>query len=351
MSKTPNNYCLNCEKTFAEGAEYCYQCGQSKKASILSFGELWNNLWTTIFNVDNSFFTTLRLIARPDKLTRLYVAGKRKRHINPIRLFIILLIFFVAAMLSTITIFEDDNYIKKMNQDYFGSVMLERYEDVVDGSGLSDESYQITQEIKEEVFDSIVCVEANTMLNSNIVINEEVDSKFSKLTKGDLLNLTEEELYEKYEIKDYYDKVIFRQYIKISKSPAAAGEYIFTNALWGLIPSILLLCLALKLLYRNHKISYLEHLVFVANCHSFLFLVWMLVALFIKYFDFDHSSLENAFPTSFLLSMFFVFVMMNLYYKEGLFRTLIKYFVAISIYGIGSIIFLLVTTIISGIIF
>lgn len=348
MQRKSNNYCLNCEAEFVNGSKFCFDCGQSKRASILSVRELWNNFWTTIFNVDNSFFRTLRLIPRPDRLTRLYVAGKRKQHINPVRLFLISLVFFVAAAITFIGDFGDNSFLKKMNRDYYSSLMLEKFEDEMDRKVLDPLEYERMQGIKDTVFEGVSCLDVDTIFGGMRILDFD---DFKYLTKKDFVELTEEEIYEKYEIEGFWDRLRQRQYIRINKDPSSSNKFLFNNALWGLIPSILVLSFFLKLLYRHHKIPYLEHLIFVANVHSFFFLLWMVSMLILRYFVDDRYGVQKLMPFASAMMIFYVFAMMKIYYSEGILMSLLKFVLAFFVYCFFSLFFIVLSMVISGLIF
>lgn len=348
MTDINQNYCLNCEESFVEGSKFCFACGQSKRASILSVKELWNNFWTTIFNVDNSFFRTLRLIPRPDRLTQLYVAGKRKKHINPIRLFLISLVFFVAAAITVIGDFGDSSFLKNINRDYYSSLMLERFEEEMDLRVVDSAEYERMQSIKDTVFEGVSCVDVDTIFNGMRIVDFD---GFKYLTKKDFSELSEEEIYEKYGIDGFWDRLKQRQYIRINKDPNSSNKFLFNNAMWGLIPSILVLCLFLKLLYRNHKIPYLEHLIFVVNVHSFFFLFWMVSMLILRYFIDDRYGIQALMPIALAAMIFYVFIMMKIYYREGILRSLVKFIFAFFVYGFFSLLFVVLSIVISGFIF
>lgn len=345
MSNISSNYCLNCSSVLVEGSDFCHRCGQSKRAGILSFKELWDNFWTTIFNVDNSFFTTLRLIARPDKLTSLYVAGRRKKHINPVRLFLISLVFFAAAFIYIIGDFGDDQFLKNLNRDYYNSLLLERYDNTIGEMRLTDQEYEQLESIKAKTFEGVVCSEVDTVFDGMTIIDV---GTFRSITKGDFLDLSEEEIYDKYGAKTFFEKLNYRQYIRINKDPNASNKFLFSNALWGLVPCMLVLSLFLKLLYRNHKIAYLEHLVFVLNTHSFLLLFWMVFAFIFHWFLLDYFNKQWVFPFVAFSNIVFVFVMMFKYYREGFFRSLIKYFLALIVYTFFGFFFIVISMVISG---
>jgi len=92
--------CLNCNAT-AMG-DFCHQCGQSVRDNLdRSLGKLMGEFFGNIFFLDNRFFLSLRyLTLMPGRLTVEFLAGKRKKFISPITLFLFinLIYFFVNPL-------------------------------------------------------------------------------------------------------------------------------------------------------------------------------------------------------------------------------------------------------------
>ncbi|WP_448578461.1 DUF3667 domain-containing protein [Thermaurantiacus sp.] len=92
--------CLNCGATLA-GA-YCSKCGQ--KAHVeRSLGHALHELVHGVLHFDGKLWNTLPLlVARPGKLTRDYIDGKRARFISPIGLFLltVFLMFLVFGFMG-----------------------------------------------------------------------------------------------------------------------------------------------------------------------------------------------------------------------------------------------------------
>lgn len=83
----------------AVAARYCGACGERmlgpRDHSLVAFlGEAFSTLTT----LDNRVWRTLRGIPRPGFLTREYVAGRRRRYLGPLQLFLLFsVVFFVAS--------------------------------------------------------------------------------------------------------------------------------------------------------------------------------------------------------------------------------------------------------------
>ena len=93
----PLTRCENC------GAElqghWCAQCGQPAIEYRRSFRHVVADLLNEFLNWDSKFFTTLALlILKPWRLTNEFLAGKRVRYVNPLRLYLLASILFFFAV-------------------------------------------------------------------------------------------------------------------------------------------------------------------------------------------------------------------------------------------------------------
>jgi len=95
--------CLNCSTPLSAGAQYCHHCGQSIKESRLSVLDVVTETITNIFNFDGRVWRTVRHLYSPSMLTAAYVAGQRKRFMNPARMFLFSLIILVSLLLSSMS--------------------------------------------------------------------------------------------------------------------------------------------------------------------------------------------------------------------------------------------------------
>src|ERR1700756_1653310 len=93
----PLAHCENC------GAElhghWCGQCGQPAIEYRRSFRYVVADLLNEFLNWDSKFFTTIALlILKPWRLTNEFLAGKRVRYVNPLRLYLLASILFFFAV-------------------------------------------------------------------------------------------------------------------------------------------------------------------------------------------------------------------------------------------------------------
>ena len=89
--------CLNC------GAElrgrYCHECGQAEQDQRLPLKALAHVVVHEVAHVDHKILHTLRLlVCRPGALTEDFLAGRRARHVRPLRLYLVMSFLLVAAL-------------------------------------------------------------------------------------------------------------------------------------------------------------------------------------------------------------------------------------------------------------
>ncbi|HVE72564.1 MAG TPA: DUF3667 domain-containing protein [Thermoanaerobaculia bacterium] len=97
MTELPRAACTNCGNTLVD--VFCARCGEKQPSHHdLTVGHFAHDLVHELIHLDSKLFRTLReLMLMPGQLTAEYFAGRKKRYIAPIRLFITLFaITFIA---------------------------------------------------------------------------------------------------------------------------------------------------------------------------------------------------------------------------------------------------------------
>src|SRR6059058_4249877 len=89
--------CENCGAQLT--GNYCAQCGQAGVDYRRSFRHVVAEVLDSFLNWDSKFFTTIALlIVKPWRLTNEFLAGKRVRYVNPLRLYLLARILFFFAV-------------------------------------------------------------------------------------------------------------------------------------------------------------------------------------------------------------------------------------------------------------
>ena len=80
--------CKNCHTELQDNSDFCNRCGGKVIRNRLTFKNLFEHVSETFFNYDNKLLRTLiDLIKKPEAVIGGYIEGIRKRYINPISFF------------------------------------------------------------------------------------------------------------------------------------------------------------------------------------------------------------------------------------------------------------------------
>lgn len=106
--------CLNCHHVVEN--KYCPNCGQENTETRQSFHYLFTHFVEDLTHYDGSFWKTIKtLLFKPGKLTKEYLAGKRKMFVPPVKLYIFIsfVAFLLPKLLPDYSFVEDPNSFKK----------------------------------------------------------------------------------------------------------------------------------------------------------------------------------------------------------------------------------------------
>ncbi len=96
-TRTQLTHCENCGAQLI--GRYCAQCGQAAIDYRRSFRHVIIDVLDSFLNWDSKFFATIGLlIVKPWHLTNEFLAGRRVRHLHPLRLYLLISILFFFAV-------------------------------------------------------------------------------------------------------------------------------------------------------------------------------------------------------------------------------------------------------------
>jgi hypothetical protein len=218
----PPTACANCGQAFGEPLpNFCPACGQESRVRAPRLGEFLQQFGGAYFSTEGALWRTLKmLLLKPGELTRLYLAGRRKHYVLPLRLYlsISLLTLLVLRMGADVNINfkpEDGDVVTKEKRNLTISI----------GSGQAG--------LRNGVF---YCESLPTWVCKRVQRRIDFDPK----AMGSELSLLQERF---------------------------VGN--LGGAMFLLLPSF---ALWLKLVYLNRRLHYTEHLVFALHVHAFWFL-------------------------------------------------------------------------------
>jgi len=337
---TPPAICLNCRTVL--GGQYCGNCGQRARSRLISIWELVSDAFGDLFELDSRIWRTLiPLIARPGKLTRDYLEGRRARFMPPFRTYLVLsIVFFLVA-------FFDPQEELGLLFEPEAPVAVEPDED---GEPSAD---QIGQEILRELSEEGIIVVPDTEDGDESTADEsEVEDadgpQLNISTDGascDIGNIDEAEL------PAWLAKRLTKErLIAICERMRADDGRAFLDQLLNNTPTALfvllpLMALILKILYPLSKRYYVEHLLFVVHYHAFVFLILILQVLFTRLGQLaglPEGVIDGGIFATAIYIPVYLYKSMRRVYEQGRAITLAKFIMLMTAYFMGFAIILVV---------
>jgi len=390
-----DGFCGNCQSEIGN-AKYCSKCGQKNTDGRITIGEFFSVLFNTVFNLESKFFQTIRDIFRPGKLTNEWFKGRHKPYFHPVRLFIVTALMLIAALSLFITddnsfnsgdvekaqeesfrkrfIKEIDNYSVLYLKDENAKIVVDSLVKTLKEGKIASGRITITSfgknkdlpdfenkstgdiisyyenEFGAEFTDSIIDVvkSERRLIRDSIKLNNLVgDSSRKMISNEDFLNLSPEEITDKYQIEGFFNRLHYRQRIRLQKSGKNLLPFVLGNSLWVALLMMPFLAFILKLLYFRRDYFYVEHIIFSFHIHSFAFILFGAICLFLKLVYFHPLIVFFGF---FLLFLYLYKSLRNVY-QQGRGKTLLKLIIVNTIYLLLFFAFALLGLIVSLFIF
>ncbi len=275
-------HCENC------GAElqghWCAQCGQAAIEYRRSFRYVVADLLNEFLNWDSKFFTTIALlILKPWRLTNEFLAGKRVRYVNPLRLYLLASILFFFAV----------NYgAKGINFD-------------ASKLGPKDRA-DLEAELKKEDLPPAAREKLEALLRDSSPspapspATNAPSPTPAPTASSDVASQPTESANEQ---KKEYGKIGERPFVAFDDAKSTTpferwieaqakekmGEHgtkmgLFISTLFSNLPYMMLCCIplfacVLKVLYLRRRIFYIDHLIYALHIHTFFYTAIMLIVL------------------------------------------------------------------------
>lgn len=315
-------HCLNCNHELGAEDLYCPSCGQKVHDSKLTVWSLISEFFAGLFNLENGFYRSMRYIAWPGYLTTEFMQGRRKKYLNPIRLFVVSLIIHLAV----INYFGEFDGLMELSSDQIEKIgeqhLYNRYAAIRDSAEVSDHS--IYQQLDSTIFRNYLQGGGELFEGREFFNVFGIDFKALKLERKDVFEMPLDDLVEKYEISGWQKKLVFSQAIRAWRDPVGAVRQAIGAVLWGVLLAIFLTGLLMKLLYIRKKRYYVEHLILLFHIHAFSFIVTTVGMLFAFLGDESHKG--SWLLVTYGIAAIYFFLAIKVYYKQGLIKSLVKFF-------------------------
>jgi uncharacterized protein DUF3667 len=262
--------CENCGAPLT--GHYCAQCGQAAVDYRRSFRHVIADVLESFLNWDSKFFATIALlIFKPWRLTNGFLAGKRVRYVNPLRLYLLASILFFFAV----------NYGAR-------GIKFEP------GKLSPKDRAELEADLKKEDLPPAAREKLQALLqesSSSPTPSPQATAPSSSPTPGidkqkkEYGNVGERPFVA---FDDSKSTTPFERWIE-GRAKEKMGEHgtkmgLFIATLFSNLPYMMLCCiplfaLVLKVLYVRRHIFYIDHLIYALHIHSFAYTGIMLIVL------------------------------------------------------------------------
>ena len=266
----PPTRCENC------GAElqghWCAKCGQPAIDYRRSFRHVIADLLDEFLNWDSKFFATIALlIFKPWRLTNEFLAGKRVRYANPLRLYLLAsILFFFAVNFGAKGIHFDPSKLDSKDRA--------ELEADLKNTDLPPEVREKLQALLQESSPSPAPSPATSASSPPPSAQTDQQKKqYGKIGERPFVAFD-----------DAKSTTPFEHWIE-ARAKEKMGEHgtkmgLFISTLFSNLPYMMLCCIplfafVLKVLYVRRHIFYIDHLIYALHIHTFFYTAVMLIVL------------------------------------------------------------------------
>ena len=362
------NQCPNCNTMLKPSDRYCPSCGQENHDTNVSFGILFNEFVSTYLALDSSFIKTIKpFLLKPGFLTNKFNDGKRKSYANPVRLYLIVSIFyFFILSWSGIRIMRDDdqannfkpviNYSSDNDTIQNSTASEDSLERELTRIALEEDGALWTKKKREKLKKTIEEYEnkqksehSDTLVTDTLesAVRSEEKTQSDSTEESDstsfILWRMDYDLVDSLEYDpDYTDKQLldsmhlgplkwWEEYLALQaiRLNRADNEsfvgYLLQNLPLMMLIAIPVFALLLKLLYIRSKRLYVQHFIHALHLHSFAYLIYG-IGLLLMVFVWQNETADT-------ITWFLSITMVGIYcyisflrvYRQHWLKTLIKY--------------------------
>lgn len=310
--------CLNCGA--AVTGRYCAECGQENVEPKESAGHLIAHFFNDVTHFDGKFFSSMKyLLFKPGFLSEEYMKGRRISYLNPIRMYL----FISAIFFLLLANFFESKTVKATDKK-----KLSKKTSFDDGarslrSGIRELAVALDSVDRKKPADT----ERIILKNGGLVLSNDLDTSIPKTVKA-------YDSLQKLLPADKRDGPISRYF---TRKGIAVGEVSRNNKsefarqvmanFYHSLPYMLflsfpILALLLKLLYvRRKQYYYVSHAIFIIHFFSLVFIALLLANIFKAI-----GGWGNWVAVFLYLGIIvYLYAAMLRFYKQGWFKTFVKF--------------------------
>jgi len=325
------DHCLNCYEELTPEDNYCPCCGQENQNQKVPLPVFINDFFANFLSFDSSLYRTLpAFLFKPGKLTIDFNEGKRKKHLHPIRLYLIFSLFYFFVISLVIP----TNFLDRIMASDLSAIMDDEDENIQAKMETLSEDEKRTV---DSLFQKVKLTSLSTQRLDTVPVEKTNWKKIKALAQDD--DLTDEQFSAALN-KTSWDFDFFNISIEKKRRFIANSNLYINNSARNLPLMMFILlpffALILQMLYIRHANYYVEHLIHSLNLHSFAYLIYGIGILLI------HFEIGNPWTViwiSFMMVTFYAFLSIKKIHGGGWFKTFFKFtllgFIYLNILSMG----------------
>jgi uncharacterized protein DUF3667 len=268
-------HCENC------GAElkghWCAQCGQPAIEYRRSFRYVVADLLNEFLNWDSKFFTTIALLVlKPWRLTNEFLAGKRVRYVNPLRLYLLAsILFFFAVNYGAKGIHVDPSKLEPKDRA--------ELEADLKNTDLPPAAREKLEQLLRESSPSPAPATLSPSPGTNAAPPQAEPGANDQKKEYGKINERPFVVFDEAKSTTPFERWIeARAKEKMGEKGTKMG--LFISTLFSNLPYMMLCCIplfafVLKILYIRRRVFYIDHLIYALHIHTFFYTGIMLIVL------------------------------------------------------------------------
>ena len=341
------DHCLNCSTKLDGFTKYCPHCGQSAHDGKLPLFQIFREFFSEQLNLDGRLPASLRAFLTPGRLSVEYFAGKRKQHVNPFRLFLLIIILALAALELTGIDLEEvsDVDVAWYTGKKDALQVLDSLSVILDNRLVGTQYDSIRDSIRMDLQNQLRIESDSVSINENLVLLWE--KRPLKVSVWDFNNLSPEDLLDKYHVKGLFNRLILHQEIKLIQSPKSLVSYVVSNIPWIILGFLPFIALILKVLYIRRNRFYVEHLVFSLDIHS----AFLIGIILLSIVNFIVPAFEISILWLVLFYMIYITLAMRRFYGQSWTKTILKFIIIVITYPMFMSFFIIIAVLLNFLLF
>jgi Protein of unknown function (DUF3667) len=329
LRKDPPRQLTRCENCGAElTGHYCAQCGQAAVDYRRSFRHVIADVLEAFLNWDSKFFTTIALlIVKPWRLTNEFLAGKRVRYVNPLRLYLLAsILFFFAVNYGAKGVHVDRSKLGQKDRTELEAELKNKDLPPAARERLDALLRDSPAAIPPGAATTAPSISPHTDSPSPAPVTDKQKHEYGKIGERPFIAFDDAKSTTPFE-----RWIEARAKEKMGEHGTKMGLFIatlFSNLAYMMLCCIPLFALVLKILYVRRHIFYIDHLIYALHIHTFAYTAIMLIVLATMGLtrvvagpiaDWTIAILWIAFLIQIVLSIRYV-------YRQGWFISVFKFF-------------------------